>query len=127
MAADAPAVDTGSAPIKRRKRPRKALDMRTRNGRRVKALTAAYTEALGSNLSPVQQAAVARAAFLTTIAEDLALQRLRGEPVDIDSLVRADSTARRATRDIGLRPPQELEAAKTFREFMRAKYGEDDE
>jgi hypothetical protein len=132
MTAETPAIDLGSAPIKRRKRPRKAIDFRTRNGRRVKQLTGIYSSALGPGLSDVQRQDVARAARLMAISEDAQLRRLRGESVDLDELVRCDSTGRRAVRDLGLRPPHELEAARTFREYMKQKYGtegtdEDDE
>lgn len=63
------------------------------------------------------------------MAEDLQHRQLSGEAIDIDLLVRADSTARRAVRDLGLRPQHELEAARSLRQFMAAKYraDEDDE
>ena len=86
--------------------PKLQIDFRTRHGRQVKALSAAYEQALGGQISEVQRAAVSRAAMLTAIAEDLQARRLSGEPVAIDELVRADSTARRAIRDLGIKPGQ---------------------
>jgi hypothetical protein len=126
LTADIPAIDIGSAPVKGRVRLRKAIDFKSRAGRRVKQLTGIYSSALGPGLSDVQRTDVQRAARLMAISEDAQLRRLRGDPVDLDELVRCDSTARRAVRDLGLRPPHELEAARTFQEYMKAKYGEDD-
>jgi hypothetical protein len=80
------------------------LDFRTKKGRRVRHLVSAFKQALGGNLSPVQEAAVIRAAMLTAVAEDLQARRLRGEAIAIDDLVRADSTARRAVRDLNIKP-----------------------
>jgi hypothetical protein len=114
MTADTPVIEPGSTPGRRRKRRRKALDGRTRNGRRVKTLTAIYASALGPNLSAVQASDVARAARLMALSEDLQLRRLNGdEAIDVDALVRADSTARRAVRDLGLQPAREAEAARS--------------
>ncbi len=84
--------------------PDLSLDYRSRKGRRVRQLAAAYKQALGGVLSPVQEAGVIRAAMLTAVAEDLQARRLAGEPIAIDDLVRADSTARRAVRDLNIKP-----------------------
>jgi hypothetical protein len=102
------------------------LDGRSRNGRRLKQLVQTYSVELGQALTALQRQSIVRAARLTAISEDLQHRHLQGEAIDVDLLVRADSTARRAVRDLGLRPPHELEAARSLRAFMAAKYGSGD-
>jgi hypothetical protein len=74
------------------------LDGRSRGARRLKRLVATYSKELGHDLTDLQRQSIVRAARLTVVAEDLQHRQLAGEAIDIDLLVRADSTQQFAQR-----------------------------
>jgi hypothetical protein len=99
---------TGEAPCR--------LDGRTRMARRIKQLTKAYLAALAGP-SPVQVAQIKRAAEMTALAEQARAKRMAGdESVSWDDVVRLDSAARRAVRDLKL--PAKPEARESMTEYL---------
>jgi hypothetical protein len=92
------------------------LDGRTRLARRVKQLTKAYLAALPGPASPVQVAQVRRAAEMTALAEHARSKRMAGDEVSWDDVVRLDSAARRAVRDLKL--PAEPEVRESMTEYL---------
>jgi hypothetical protein len=70
----------------------------------VRRVAAELKAALGEVTNPMMVAAIRRAAELSVIAADLRARRLRGEPVDIGELVKAENAARRAVADLGIKP-----------------------
>jgi hypothetical protein len=80
------------------------LDGRTRASKRAKAVARELERAAGPGLTTALRQAIAHAALLRVVAEDLAARRLMGEPIDLNELVKTQSEARRAIRDLKLRP-----------------------
>jgi hypothetical protein len=81
------------------------LDRRTRASRRAAALAEAFAAELGGQITDSLRIRIETAAALSVIAEDAQTRRLVGDSsISLDDLVRAVSAARRALRDIGIRP-----------------------
>jgi len=83
------------------------LDGRTVAARRSRELAATFAAELdpSGNLTPTQRLAVERAATLTAVSEDAQTRRLAGDhSVSLEDLVRIDNAARRAVRDLNIRP-----------------------
>lgn len=81
------------------------LGKRSRAGRRAAELMAQFEAALGGDLTATQQLAIERAATLTALTEDAQVRRLAGDrTITLDELVRIDNAARRAVRDLGIKP-----------------------
>jgi hypothetical protein len=81
-------------------RPRERVDRRTRAGRRVAALIAEITDALGGEIDGVTKAQVERIAELTVAAEALRADAIAGR-ADWYNLGRIESECRRAWRELG--------------------------
>jgi len=88
-----------SAPARRRIA---RVDGRSRAALRVKAKLASYDARLGTAADAVETAARLTAAELAAVADDLRAARLRGEPVDLNALAKAQGYADRAERALGL-------------------------
>jgi hypothetical protein len=93
------------------------IDGRSRAALRVKAKVAAYAVRLGAT-DAVLLAACHRAAELGVIAEDLRAMQLRGEPVDLGAMAKAQGLADRAERALGLDRKREPEG-ETIADIMR--------
>jgi hypothetical protein len=85
-----------------RKQPLVKFDRRTVLGRRIAKLTAAYTAAVGGQLTPLRKEAIDRAAELTAISEKTRGEHMRGSAMSINQVVRAERNATQARREIGL-------------------------
>ena len=70
----------------------------------MKELVADYTAKLGGNVGPATTAEIMRAAESVVIAEELRARALRGEPVDMGELNKAQGVADRAVRRLGIKP-----------------------
>jgi len=68
----------------------------------VKAKLASYDARLGPAADAVELAARLKAAELAAVADDLRAARLRGEPVDVNALTKAQGYADRAERALGI-------------------------
>lgn len=80
------------------------LDGRTRAGKRFAELYAAFADAMGGSLTPLQRLDCERAALLTVIAEQAAEGYAKGSAfATADDVVRAQNAADRALRRLGLR------------------------
>jgi hypothetical protein len=81
------------------------LDRRTRASRRAAALAEAFAAEIGGQITDSLRIRIETAAALSVIAEDAQTRRLAGDSsISLDDLVRAVSAARRALRDIGIKP-----------------------
>jgi hypothetical protein len=96
-------------PAKERSRP----ERRRYNGRSAEAVAVRKAVAelkaalnLFDPINPLMAVAIQRAAELGVIAADLRAARLRGEPVDIVGLVRAEGAYRRALADVKAVKPE---------------------
>jgi hypothetical protein len=98
-AAMAPRSAADTAPVRRRI---KRVDGRSRAALRVKARLASYAERLGAAADAVALTERRKAAELAVVADDLRAARLRGEPVDLNELHKAQGYADRAERALGL-------------------------
>jgi hypothetical protein len=78
------------------------VDGRSKAALRVKAKLASYDARLGPAADAVETAARLTAAELAAVADDLRAARLRGEPVDLNALAKAQGYADRAERALGL-------------------------
>ena len=85
-----------------RKQPLVKFDRRTVLGRRIAKLTAAYTAAVGGQLTPLRKEAIDRAAELTAIAEQARGAHMRDGVVTLNHVVRAERNATQARRELGL-------------------------
>jgi hypothetical protein len=101
------------------------LDRRTRAARRAAALAEAFAVEIGGQITDSLRIRVETAAALSVIAEDAQTRRLAGDPsVSLDDLVRAVSAARRALRDIGIKPNAKREQlGLTLAEYVASKKG----
>jgi hypothetical protein len=117
-------------PILRADSPSKAriltlghLDRRTRASRRAAALAEAFAAEIGGQITDSLRIRIETAAALSVIAEDSQTRRLAGDSsVSLDDLVRAVSAARRALRDIGIRPNAKREQlGPTLAEYIASK------
>jgi hypothetical protein len=77
------------------------LNGNTAQARRFRDLLEALLQQLGNPTDPIRQAEAVAAASAMVIAEDARAKALRGEPVDLDALVRLENTASRAFRKLG--------------------------
>jgi hypothetical protein len=108
------------------------LDGRTRLARRAKQLVQAFSGELAGDLSPAKAMQIRRAAELAAIAEHARTRRMAGDAtISLDDIVRLDSAARRAVRDLdlpapGARPAESLEAylARTAQDSDEARGNE---
>lgn len=101
----------------------RSLDQRTTAARRAGALAKTFETELGE-LTPAQRVRVETAAMLSALAEDCTARRLAGDDsISLDDLVRAVSAARRAVRDLGIRPGKVLTPGPTLAEYLKANYG----
>jgi hypothetical protein len=99
------------------------LDRRTRASRRAAALAEAFAAEIGGQISDSLRIRIETAAALSVIAEDAQTRRLAGDSsVSLDDLVRAVSAARRALRDIGIRPHAKRDQlGPTLAEYIASK------
>ena len=110
-AAIADRSDANATPLVRRKR----IDGRTKTARRIQQLLADYQTRLhviDICQQPTTYATALKLAELETLCETQRAAALRGEPVDMNGLVRLENAARRLKVDLGLEgpppPPSEL-------------------
>jgi hypothetical protein len=99
------------------------LDRRTRASRRAAALAEAFAAEIGSQISDSLRIRIETAAALSVIAEDAQTRRLAGDSsISLDDLVRAASAARRALRDIGIKPNTKRDQlGPTLAEYVASK------
>jgi hypothetical protein len=99
------------------------LDRRTRASRRAAVLAQALAAEIGCPITDSLRIRIETAAALSVIAEDAQTRRLAGDSsVSLDDLVRAVSAARRALRDIGIRPnPKHEQLGPTLAEYIASK------
>jgi hypothetical protein len=99
------------------------LDRRTRASRRAAVLAQAFAAEIGGQITDSLRIRIETAAALSVIAEDAQTRRLAGDSsVSLDDLVRAVSAARRALRDIGIRPNAKREQlGPTLAEYIASK------
>jgi hypothetical protein len=93
------------------------LDGRTFAARRISELAQTYTAALGGTdaVDAMQREMVLKAAQLTVAAEEMRRRSLKGEAVDVASLVKLENLAGRAVKALNLngkrKPPvQDLQS-----------------
>jgi hypothetical protein len=70
----------------------------------VKELVGDYAAKLGGNAGPATLAEIMRAAESVVIAEGLRAKALRGEPVDMAELNKANGVAARSVKALGIKP-----------------------
>jgi len=99
------------------------LDRRTRASRRAAVLAQAFAAEIGGQITDSLRIRIETAAALSVIAEDAQTRRLAGDSsVSLDDLVRAVSAARRALRDIGIKPNAKREQlGPTLAEYIASK------
>lgn len=98
----------------------RSLDQRTTAARRAGALAKTFETELGE-LTPAQRVRVETAAMLSALAEDCTARRLAGDDsISLDDLVRAVSAARRAVRDLGIKPSKSPAPGATLGDLLRA-------
>lgn len=107
---------TGRTPTKARSRRERArYNGNSSTAKRIRVLEREYTAAFGIvEINTILAKAIKDAAEWSTIAEELRGQRLRGEPVDMNELTKAERLARRAVADLGIK----VEAAKPARDSL---------
>ena len=93
------------------------IDGRCKVALRVKAKVAGYVARLGAAADAVALAAYQKAAELAVVAEDLRAKQLRGEPVDLDAMAKAQGLADRAERALALDRRREP-AGPTLAEYL---------
>jgi hypothetical protein len=99
------------------------LDRRTRASRRAAALAEGFAAEIGGQITDSLRIRIETAAALSVIAEDAQTRRLAGDSsISLDDLGRAVSAARRALRDIGIRPNTKHEQlGPTLAEYIASK------
>jgi len=122
---EAATIQTG-APVKRKRSyrgriRRKRIDGRTVLARRSRELAAAFAAALGGQLTEVQSAAVQRAAEMIALCEVARAEAIRAGRPDPDGLVRLESAASRALRQLGLRSTPQRAAGPTLGSLLRSE------
>jgi hypothetical protein len=114
--------------MKARSRPERArYNGRSREARLVRAQEAELKAALGDvPVNPIMAAAIKRAAELSVIAADLRAKRLRGEPVDVAEIVKAENAHRRAVADLGIKSVVRCEPQdeRVLAEILAARHSE---
>jgi hypothetical protein len=123
-------LQNASATVARPRRKRSTAPRRPRRERqryngnspehyRVKALAGALRAQLGDVvIDPVTAAAIGRAAELLTVAEQIRGQRLRGEAVSVEDIVKIENAARRAVVDLGIKPAVERDVSPTLNDIL---------
>jgi hypothetical protein len=86
----------------RRRRVLGDLDQRSAIAKRARRLMVRFIAAMGGQVDPVQMTAARRAAELVTLVEQLRARALRGDPIDLLALVRAENLATRAVGALGI-------------------------
>jgi hypothetical protein len=108
----------------------RGLDGRSGSGRRRRDLIEAFAEALGGRqgLSDVRMIDVRRAAELVAVAEEARAEALKqgGASVDLNTLVKLEGMADRATRKLGIKAPDKP-AAPSLAEHVARKAAERDQ
>jgi hypothetical protein len=106
---------TDTAPPRRRKR----VDGRFKPARQAKALATSYV-ARGA-----EPRAALRAAELEIIASEMRAKQLRGEPIDVTAMLKAEGVATRAVRALCLadRQREPKLGPDSLRAYAAAKYG----
>jgi hypothetical protein len=99
------------------------LDRRTRASRRAAALAEGFAAEIGGQITDSLRIRIETAAALSVIAEDAQTRRLAGDSsISLDDLVRAASAARRALRDIGIKPNTKRDQlGPTLAEYVASK------
>jgi hypothetical protein len=99
------------------------LDRRTRASRRAAALAEGFAAEIGGQITDSLRIRIETAAALSVIAEDAQTRRLAGDSsISLDDLVRAVSAARRALRDIGIKPNTKRDQlGPTLAEYVASK------
>ena len=88
------------------------VDMRSRQGRRMKHLVAAFTSSLGIPApNELEQAQIKQLAALTLAAERLATSVVKGDAVPMDEIIRVNSETRRLMKSLGVKPAAESKPA----------------
>ena len=87
------------------------------------ALAEAFAVEIGGQITDSLRIRIETAATLSVIAEDAQTRRLAGDSsINLDDLVRAVSAARRALRDIGIKPHTRHEQlGPTLAEYIASK------
>jgi len=100
------------------------IDGRSRIALRVKAKVAGYAARLGGGADAVTLASYQKAAELAVVAEDLRAKQLRGEPVDLGEMAKAQGLADRAERALGLDRKRQPAPALPLREQLALEAAE---
>ena len=118
-----PAISGTDPPSKTRLLTLGHLDRRTRASRRAAALAEAFAAEIGGQITYSLRIRIETAAALSVIAEDAQTRRLAGDSsISLDDLVRAVSAARRALRDIGIKPNTKRDQlGPTLAEYVASK------
>jgi hypothetical protein len=89
-------------------------------------LVAGYVAALGGadRISPIQMAEVMRAVDMTLLAEGMRAKALRGEAIDIGSMVRLEGAVSRVIRSLNLPPPGSAAPVQTLQDHFRKRAAE---
>jgi hypothetical protein len=112
--------DTTITPKRRKKKPTMPhLDGRTRQARRIKAITESFVSALGGVIDDASMVRVRRAAELIAVAEIARAHTLTGKKVDMSKLIRAENLAARAMRELGFDKPRR--AVPDLRSYLASK------
>jgi hypothetical protein len=123
-----PAQSTANANSIDARRPSKggAVDGRTLVAKRRRELIEIYMVALGGPAAVAGRLVVdvRRAAELVTLAEAERAKAMRGEPVDLSSLIRIEGAADRAVRRLGIKPGADQPKPKTLAEYAAQRASE---
>jgi len=101
------------------------LDGRSTTARRVRDLAATYTAAMGGGegLTAIDRENILKAAQLTVAAEDMRRRSLKGEEIDLASLIKLENLAARAVRALNLGVKRKAPAA-SLQDYLRSKAAE---
>lgn len=108
---------------RRPRRERARYNGRTAEYFRVKTLEAGFWVQLTNATDPIMEANVTRAAELTALSELIRGQRLRGEAVSVEEIVRIENAARRAVADLGIKSVPQRDAGQTLDGYLEQRYG----
>ena len=91
----------------------------------MRTLTAGFLAQLGAAADdPIVRLQVARAAELTMLAETARAKAIRGEAVDLDRLIRLESTCTRAVRALHLPAARRESNQPILQTYLAQHYGE---
>jgi hypothetical protein len=101
------------------------VDMRSRQGRRLKHLVSAFAQSLKITApSEVEMTQLRQLAALTLASERLAADIVNGAAIDTDETIRINSEIRRLMRQLGVKPAAESKpSGPTLAEYLKEKYG----